>query len=480
MRHGTVRPQISVDQMELPLEVRGEAPSGQRSGETGPTTQGTERSGADDLMSRVVERSNLARALKRVRQNRGSAGSDGMTVEELLPYLRAHWPGIREALLAGTYQPSAVRQHQIPKAGGGMRTLGIPTVLDRFIQQAVLQVLQPRLDPSFSESSYGFRPGRRAHDAVCQAQRYVQSGRRWVVDVDLERFFDRVNHDMLMGKLHQRIADRRGLVLIRRYLEAGVLANGVVQERDEGTPQGGPLSPLLANVLLDDVDKALEQRGHCFVRYADDCNVYVRSKRAGERVMQALMGLYAKLRLRVNPDKSAVAKAWQRQFLGFSFWVAPGRVVKRRVAPKALEAMKQRVRQITCRSGGRSLTQIIAQLRSYLLGWHGYFRLADTPGIFTDLDKWLHHRLRAVILKQWKRGTTTYRELRRRGVSDRLARAAAAHTGHWWRTASHGALNTALPIQYFDALGVPRLAGSNLNSLNRRMRTRMSGGVGGK
>lgn len=449
---------MSVDQMELPLGAGGEASGIEQCGEARPTTHDRERSGADDLMERIVARSNLARAFKRVRQNQGSAGSDGMTVAELGPYLRDRWPGIREALLAGAYQPSAVRQHQIPKAGGGMRTLGIPTVLDRFIQQAVLQVLQPQFDPTFSESSFGFRPGRRAHDAVCQAQRYVQGGRRWVVDVDLEKFFDRVNHDVLMGKLQQRIADRRVLALIRRYLEAGMMVNGVVQERHEGTPQGGPLSPLLTNVLLDEVDKALERRGHRFARYADDCNVYVRSERAGRRVTEALVRLYAKLRLRVNPDKSAVAKVFERQFLGFSFWVAPGRVIKRRVAPKALKAMKERVRQLTRRNGGRSLTQLIAGLRSYLVGWRAYFRLADTPRVFTDVDQWLHRRLRAAILKQWKRGATTYRELRRRGLSARLARAAAAHSRRWWAMATHGALKTALPCSYFDHLGVPRLA----------------------
>jgi RNA-directed DNA polymerase len=326
---------MSVEQMELPLGAGGEASGIERGGEAGPTAHDRERSGADDLMERIVERSNLARAFKRVRQNQGSAGSDGMTVDELGPYLHDHWPGTREALLAGTYQPSVVRQHQIPKAGGGMRTLGIPTVLDRFIQQAVLQVLQPQFDPTFSESSFGFRPGRRAHDAVCQAQRYVQSGRRWVVDVDLEKFFDRVNHDVLMGKLQQRIADRRVLALIRRYLEAGMMVNGVVQERHDGTPQGGPLSPLLANVLLDEVDKALERRGHRFARYADDCNVYVRSKRAGERVMEALVGLYAKLRLRVNPDKSAVAKVFARQFLGLQLL---GRSGPRHQTPRSTQS----------------------------------------------------------------------------------------------------------------------------------------------
>lgn len=444
--------------MELALERRGEAPTGQRSGEAEPTAGGPERSGADDLMERIVERSNLARALKRVRQNQGSAGIDGMTVDELLPYLREHWGAIRGQLLTGRYRPSAVRQLQIPKAGGGMRTLGIPTVLDRFIQQAVLQVLQPRFDPTFSESSYGFRPGRRAQDAVCQAQRYVQSGRCWVVDVDLEQFFDRVNHDVLLGKLSQRITDRRVLALIRRYLAAGMMAHGVVQERYEGTPQGGPLSPLLANVLLDDVDKALERRGHRFVRYADDCNVYVRSKRAGERVMQALVRLYAALRLRVNADKSAVARVWGRDFLGFSFWTDPAGVVKRRVAQKALSAMKGRIRRITARNGGRGLAQVIAELRRYVIGWRAYFRLASTPTVFVRLDQWLHRRLRALILKQWRRGTTTYRMLRAKSVSVRSARAAAAHTGRWWRIAAHPAVQTALPRDYFLGLGVPRFA----------------------
>ena len=458
MHHGKAMHQKSSDQLELALEATGEARPRQCSGEAGPTAHGTARSGADDLMARVVERSNLARALKRVRQNQGSAGSDGMTVDELLPYLKRHWSRIREELLTGRYQPSAVRQHQIAKSGGGMRTLGIPTVLDRFIQQAVLQVLQPRFDPTFSESSYGFRPGRSAHDAVCQAQRYVQSGRRWVVDVDLEKFFDRVNHDVLMGKLSQRITDRRVLALIRRYLEAGIMANGIVQDRYEGTPQGGPLSPLLANVLLDAVDKALERRGHRFARYADDCNVYVRSKRAGERVMEALVGLYAKLRLRVNAEKSAVAPVGTRQFLGFSFWVAPGGIVKRRVAPKALKAMKARVRQITSRTGGRSLPVVAAALRSYLGGWKAYFRLADTPGVFAAVDQWLHRRLRMLMLKQWKRGRTMHRELQRRGVGGATLGLAARFGRRWWHVAAHKALHIALPGTYFVSLGVPRLA----------------------
>ena len=457
VRHGTAKHQMSLEQRELPLESRGEAPRAERRGEAGPTASDPERSGADDLMEQVVERGNLARALKRVRRNQGSAGIDGMTVDELGPYLREQWGGIREALLAGTYQPGAVRHHQIPKPDGRVRTLGIPTVLDRFIQQAVLQVLQPRFDPTFSESSHGFRPGRKAHDAVCQAQRYVQSGRRWVVDVDLAEFFDRVNHDVLMGKLHHRITDRRVLALIRRYLEAGMMLNGVVHERIEGTPQGGPLSPLLANVLLDEVDKELERRRHCFVRYADDCNVYVQSKRAGERVMQALVGLYAALKLRINAEKSAVARAWDRQFLSFSFWVAPGRVVKRRVAPKALSKMKDRLRAITARNGGRSIAQVVAELRRYLVGWWNYFRLVDTPRVFAALEKWLHRRLRAIHLKHWKRGSTVFRELQRRGVSHHVAAMAARFTGNWWRVAGHAALHLALPTSYFDQLGLPRL-----------------------
>jgi RNA-directed DNA polymerase len=408
-------------------------------------------------MERVLTRPNLHAALQRVRRNKGSAGIDGMTVEELPAYLKEHWLRLREQLLAGHYQPQAVRRHQIPKSGGGMRELGIPTVLDRFIQQALLQVLQPQFDPGFSEHSYGFRPGRRAHDAVRAAQAYVQGGRRWVVDVDLERFFDRVNHDVLMGRLAKRIADPRVLGLIRRYLKAGVMAHGVVIERHEGTPQGGPLSPLLANVLLDEVDQELEQRGHAFVRYADDCNVYVRSRRAGQRVMGWLVKRYAQLRLRINEAKSAVDFALRRKLLGYTFWFAPGSVVKRTVAAKALREMKERVRRITRRNGGRSIEQVVAELRTYLVGWREYFRLADTPGIFGELDRWLRHRLRALHLKHWKRGTVVYRELRARGMSDEQAARIASNTRRWWHNSALG-LNHALPTAYFDQLGVPRLA----------------------
>ncbi len=444
-------------QLVLPLEGRGEAPKGQRSGEAATAASGNERPGTDRLMEEVVQRGNAKAALKRVKQNKGSPGVDGMTVQELPEYLAEHWDEIREQLLAGTYQPKPVKRQEIPKSGGGVRELGIPTALDRFVQQAILQVLQPRFDPGFSEHSHGFRPGRRAHDAVCEAQRYVQEGRRWVVDVDLEKFFDRVNHDVLMGKLASRIGDKRMLGLIRRYLEAGIMASGVVVERVEGTPQGGPLSPLLANVLLDEVDKELEKRGHAFVRYADDCNVYVRSRRAGEDVMGTLRRLYARLRLRVNEAKSAVARPQDRKFLGYSFWYAKGGEVRRRVAPKALGAMKERVRGITTRNGGRSIAVVIAELRSYLTGWKAYFRLADTPRVLSGLDEWIRHRLRLVQLKQWKRGTTTFRELRARGMSPMAAAQVAVNTRRWWRN-SGMAIHIALPTSYYDRAGVPRLA----------------------
>ena len=409
-------------------------------------------------MEEVVSRDNAKAALKRVKKNKGSAGIDGMTVGELAAHLKTHWEKLREQLLAGTYQPAPVREHEIAKKDGGVRKLGIPTVLDRFIQQLILNVLQPRFDAGFSEHSYGFRPGRNAHDAVCAAQKHIQSGKRWVVDVDLERFFDRVNHDVLMGKLEKRIADKRMLKLIRRYLEAGMMRHGVETERYEGTPQGGPLSPLLANVLLDEVDQELEKRGLAFARYADDCNVYVASRRAAEDAMQTLRRLYAKLRLRINEAKSAVARPWDRKFLGYSFWVAKGREVKRKVAPKALETMKARVREITGRSAGRSIEQVVSALREYLAGWKQYFGLAQTPGIFKDLDQWIRRRVRLVQLKQWKRGETAYRELRKRGVPHLTAARAATHVKRWWLTSKHEALNIAFPIDFFDRAGLPRLA----------------------
>lgn len=444
-------------QLELPFKSRGEAPRVERSEQTESATAGNASPGMGLLLETALERPNLLRALQRVKQNRGSPGSDGMTVDELPDHLRACWPTLREQLLTGRYQPQPVRRCEIPKPGGGKRELGIPTVLDRFLQQALLQVLQPLFDGSFSEHSHGFRPGRRAHDAVCEARRYVQSGKRWVVDVDLEKFFDRVNHDVLMSRLARRIADKRVLGLIRRYLTAGVMADGVVTERHEGTPQGGPLSPLLANVLLDEVDQELERRGHSFVRYADDLRVYVGSRRAGQRAMDSLIRLFGKLRLTVNLAKSAVDRAWTRPFLGFAFWAAKGGRVAVRIAAKSIAKMKVRVRLLTRRSGGRSLEQIAADLRRYLLGWKGYFGLAETPRVLRDLDEWIRHRLRAIQLKHWKRGRTVYRELVARGMSSAKAKQVAANARRWWKNSAM-ALHIALPTSYIDGLGVPRLA----------------------
>jgi group II intron reverse transcriptase/maturase len=442
-------------QLELPFMSRGEASSEGRSVEAPPAEQGSGHPGSN-LMELALTRPNLKAALKRVRKNKGGPGIDGMRTEDLLAYLWRNWDAIRAQLLAGTYQPSPVRRHQIPKSDGGTRELGIPTVLDRFIQQALLQVLQPGFDASFSKHSYGFRPKRSAHDAVRAAKRYVEEGRRVVVDVDLEKFFDRVNHDVLMGKLAKRIRDRRVLGLIRGYLEAGVMAEGVVMERPEGTPQGGPLSPLLANVLLDEVDKELEKRGHAFVRYADDCNVYVRSPRAGQRVMELLRRLFERLRLRVNESKSAVDLAKHRRILGYSFYDAPGEKVKLQVADKPLATLKARIRRITRRTGGRSMTQVVDELKEYLPGWRNYFSLAETPQTFARLDKWTRHRLRALYLKQWKRGPTAYRSLRAYGASHHVAALVAANMCYRWKTSRY-ALNAALPNSHFDALGLPRL-----------------------
>lgn len=396
-------------------------------------------------------------AWKRVKSNRGSAGVDGLSIAETAEHLRTHWPRIRESLLDGNYRPLPVRRVQIPKPEGGVRELGIPTVTDRLIQQALLQVLQRIIDPTFSEHSYGFRPGRRAHDAVLDAQRYVQDGYRVVVDVDLERFFDRVNHDILMERLARRIDDKAVLRLIRRYLVAGIMDGGVVMARYEGTPQGGPLSPLLANVLLDEVDRELERRGHRFVRYADDCNVYVRSRRVGERVLAGLTKLYERLHLKVNEVKTAVAPATGRKFLGYELWRSAGDRIKSAVARKALATFRQRIRQLTRRSGGRNLSEIAERLRAYMPGWKAYFQLAQTPKVFRELDEWIRHRLRAVQLKHWRRGTTMYRELKAMGASDTDAYRIATNSRRWWRN-SRFALNRVMPIAYFDRLGVPRLS----------------------
>ena len=433
----------------------GEAVRDAVSDEASCPRQDTEGTGSA-LLQAALTRENLRRAFKRVRANQGAAGVDGLDIDQTARQLVTTWPMLREQLLRGTYRPSAVRRVTMPKPEGGERELGIPTVTDRLIQQALLQVLQPILDPTFSEHSYGFRPGRRAHDAVVAAQAYVQSGRRIVVDVDLEKFFDRVNHDILINRLQRRMAEAGVIRLIRAYLNSGIMSDGVVQQRYQGTPQGGPLSPLLANILLDEVDKELERCGHCFARYADDCNVYVRSRKAGERVMAMLRRCYAKLRLKVNETKSAVANIKGRKFLGYSFWVTKDGV-KRKVAHKALATFKQRVRELTRRSGGRSMAQVIERLRPYLLGWKAYFRLAQTPSVWRALDEWMRHRLRAIQLKHWKRGTTLFRELRGLGASLGVAQRVAANSRRWWRN-SDGLLKVVLTIAYFDRLGVPRLS----------------------
>lgn len=452
--------QLVLPQMSTPVERTGVA-SGEAAGEpvseeTSGPRHGNEHTGSA-LLQAALTRENLQTAFKRVRANKGAAGVDGLDIDQTARYLVAAWPGIRAELLAGTYRPEPVRRVMIPKPDGSQRELGIPTVTDRLIQQALLQVLQPLLDPTFSEHSYGFRPGRRAHDAVLAAQSYVQSGRRIVVDVDLEKFFDRINHDILIDRLRKRVTDVGILRLIRAYLNSGIMDGGVVSERYEGTPQGGPLSPLLANVMLDEVDKELERRGHCFARYADDCNVYVHSRRAGERVMGLLRRLYARLRLKVNETKSAVTSVFaDRKFLGYSFWMSRGQV-KRAVAFKAQATFKQRVRQLTRRSGGRSMQQVVDRLRLYMLGWKGYFRLSQTPGVWRMLDEWIRHRLRAIQLKQWKRGKTMFRELRAMGASMAAAQRVAANSRRWWRNSAK-LLNSVLNLAWFDGLGLPRLS----------------------
>ena len=435
---------------------QGEASSGAASDEARSPRHDPGGAGRD-LLLQVLERGNMQRAWKRVKANKGAAGVDGLDIGQTKEHLKRAWPTIRRQLMEGTYRPLPVRRVGIPKADGSERELGIPTVTDRLVQQALLQVLQPLIDPTFSEHSHGFRPGRRARDAVLAAQQYVQEGYRVVVDVDLSRFFDRVNHDILMERLARRIDDKAVLRLIRRYLVAGIMDGGVVMVRYEGTPQGGPLSPLLANVLLDEVDRELERRGHRFVRYADDCNVYVRSRRAGERVLAGLTKLYERLHLKVNEAKTAVAPATGRKFLGYELWRSAGDRIKCAVARKALATFKQRVRQLTRRSGGRNLSEIAERLRAYMPGWKAYFQLAQTPKVFRELDEWIRHRLRAVQLKHWRRGTTIYRALKAMGASDEDARKVAANSRCWWRN-SRMRLNRALPIAYFDRLGVPRLS----------------------
>jgi RNA-directed DNA polymerase len=409
------------------------------------------------LMEEVLRRENVSRAYDRVVRNGGAPGVDGMSVAELMPYCRMHWARIREELFQGTYKPQPVRRVEIPKPDGkGMRILGIPTVMDRMIQQALLQVLQPIFDPTFSDASYGFRPGRSTHGAILRAREYVREGYRWVVDLDLAKFFDLVNHDVLMARVASRVKDKRVLLLIRRYLQAGIMEGGLVSPRTEGTPQGGPLSPLLSNVLLDELDKELERRGHKFVRYADDSNVYVKSKAAGERVMASLEWFLAKrLRLKVNREKSAVARPWERKFLGYS--VTWHRAPKLRVAPQSLQRLKGKLRQILRRGRGRSLAKVIEELTPVLRGWVAYFRRVEVKASFEELDEWVRRKLRCLLWRQWKRPKTRLKTLAERGIDKaRAAKSAYNGRGPWWNAgASH--MNEAVPTRVFRKLGLVSL-----------------------
>src|ERR1700690_1530359 len=408
------------------------------------------------IMEEVCERVNLREALRQVRGNKGSAGVDRMTVDQLGDYLKQHWPDIREQLLNGTYEPKPVRRVEIPKPDGGVRKLGIPTVLDRFIQQAVMKVLQRRWNPTFSLYSYGFRPRRSAHQAVAQAQQYIAQGHGWVIDLDLEKFFDRVNHDKLMGQIAKRVEDKRLLKLIRTFLNAGVMENGLVSPSVEGTPQGGPLSPLLSNLVLDELDRELGHRGHRFVRYADDCNVYVRSERAGQRVMESVTQFITqKLRLKVNEAKSAVARPQERKFLGFSFTAGPE--VRRVIAPKALDRFRQRIREITRRAKGVTMKTAMEELAQYMRGWRSYFGFCETPEVLIGLTRWVRLRLRAALWRQWKTPRRRRAALLELGVLPRLAGNTAGSGLGPWYLANAKALSVGLSNAYFKSLGLPSL-----------------------
>jgi RNA-directed DNA polymerase len=424
--------------------------------ETIATTRARTKAESSGLMEAVVERGNLMLAYQRVVENKGAAGVDGIGIAEFKGHLQRHWPTIKARLLAGEYMPQAVRRVDIPKPQGGVRTLGIPTLSDRLIQQALHQVLSPIFEVAFSDSSYGFRPGRNAHQAVKAAQQYVAEGRRVVVDVDVEKFFDRVNHDLLMEKLSQKIDDRRVLQLIRRYLEAGMMAEGISSPRTQGTPQGGPLSPLLSNILLTGLDRELERRGHAFCRYADDCNIYVRSKAAGERVLASLTRfLTVRLKLTVNVAKSAVAYPWERKFLGYSMsWHYTPRL---RIAPASYQRLETRVREVLKGARGRSLTRTIAELNPLLRGWAAYFKLTETKTALEEFDGWIRRKLRCILWRQWKRAHTRATNLMKAGLTkERAWRSACNQRGPWWNAgASH--LNGAFPKSYFDRLGLVSL-----------------------
>jgi RNA-directed DNA polymerase len=438
-------------------EELGRNPGGAAAGaETGATTRTRTKAESSGLVEAVCERGNLRLAYERVVKNEGAAGVDGIGVAEFKSHLQRHWPTIKAKLLAGEYIPSPVRRVDIPKPQGGVRTLGIPTLTDRLIQQALHQVLSPIFEPTFSASSYGFRPGRSAHQAIKAAQRYVAEGSRVVVDLDLEKFFDRVNHDLLMGKLAQEIDDRRVLQLIRRYLEAGMMADGIISPRTEGTPQGGPLSPLLSNILLTDLDRELERRGHAFCRYADDCNIYVGSQRTGERVLASLTRfLTQRLKLKVNVAKSAVARPWERKFLGYSLtW---HKAPRRRIAPSSRQRLRRRIGEVLKGARGRSLAHTIQELNPVLRGWAAYFKLTEAKRMLEDLDGWIRHKLRCILWRQWKRPYTRARNLMKAGLAEERAfRSAFNQRGPWWNSGkSH--MNQAYPKSFFDRLGLVSL-----------------------
>jgi RNA-directed DNA polymerase len=424
--------------------------------EVGTAADGQTKAEESRQMDAVVERNNLWQAYERVMRNKGAAGVDGLTVSEFKAWLQLHWPSVKAALLTGDYMPAAIRKVEIPKPNGGVRMLGIPTVLDRLIQQALLQVLQAEFESGFSEHSYGFRPGRNAWQAVQRAQGYMREGRRWVVDLDLEKFFDRVNHDILMSRIARKVKDQRVLKLIRRYLEAGMMSDGIVSARTEGTPQGGPLSPLLSNILLTDLDRELERRGHRFCRYADDCNIYVGSEVAGHHAMDSITDyLERKLKLRVNRDKSAVARPWRRKFLGYS--VTWHKQVRLKIADESLKRLKDKVRDIVVGNASGKLAAVIDELNPVLRGWMSYFRLGEAKRVLEELDGWIRRKLRCLLWRQWKRPATRNKRLQTRGLdATRAWKSASNGRGPWWNAgASH--MNAAYPKRVFDVMGLVSL-----------------------
>ncbi len=454
------------DEAEAPARVAeaggaGRKPRTKRGGaELGTATSGRTKSEGQKLMEEVVERGNLKLAYQRVVTNKGAPGVDDVSVSEFKDWLKMHWPSVKIALLEGRYLPRPVRRVDIPKPSGGMRMLGVPTVIDRLIQQALHQVLQPLFEPTFSEGSFGFRPGRGAHQAVRKAKGYIREGKRWVVDIDLEKFFDRVNHDVLMARVARQVSDARVLKLIRRFLEAGMMSDGLVEQRTEGTPQGGPLSPLLSNILLNDLDRELERRQLAFCRYADDCNIYVRSRVAGNRVMNGIRTfLQDALKLRVNHEKSAVARPWERKFLGFS--VTAHRESRLRIAPASVQRLTQKVRDLMRAGRGRSLAHTIEDLNPLLRGWINYFRLTETKGVLEELDSWMRRRLRCLLWRQWKRPATRERKLRALGLSAERAWLSAGNGYGPWRNAGASHMNLVLPAKYFTSKGLVSLVGTH-------------------